>query len=178
MKQTMTPTREQELWMGDQLAKLHTPERVNPCIQMFGPGPEGAKCKGCVHLYSNEKSRRYYKCRFRYFSNGAKTQGGRFQKTGIAVRRQAAARSQEEIQMCGRQRGVAGTGGLTHWAWRRIQAASFMELARVLTRMRFAWVFKVSTLIFISLAACLYGWPQSSRCSTSYSVGDNAAIRG
>jgi hypothetical protein len=70
---SMTPTREQELWMSDQLAKLATPERVNPCVQIFGPGPADKRCKECKFLFANVKSKRYYKCELRDFSNGPKT---------------------------------------------------------------------------------------------------------
>lgn len=73
MKAMMPPTAEQETWLSEQFAKLQAPERVNPCIQMFGRGPDGARCKGCAHLYANQKSKRYYKCKLRDFSHGPAT---------------------------------------------------------------------------------------------------------
>lgn len=63
----MTPTQEQELWQADQLSKVATPERVNPCVGLFGKGPEGVTCKRCTHIYHNG---RYLKCDFRTHTNG------------------------------------------------------------------------------------------------------------
>ena len=46
----------------------------NPCVRVFGPGPEGAKCKTCVHLtYHWSAGTRYYKCRQRKMTMGAAT---------------------------------------------------------------------------------------------------------
>ena len=45
----------------------------NPVIAVYGPGPPGAQCKDCVHLYINPKVKRYYKCKKRWFTNGAAT---------------------------------------------------------------------------------------------------------
>ena len=37
----------------------------NPCIHVYGPGPEGKKCKTCGHLVVREYGTRYYKCDLR-----------------------------------------------------------------------------------------------------------------
>lgn len=34
----------------------------NPLVRLYGPGPEGARCKGCAHLV---KKRRWWKCLLR-----------------------------------------------------------------------------------------------------------------
>jgi hypothetical protein len=76
------PANAQEQWLSEQLAKHNlalviankgkkNPE--NPCLQVFGPGPEGAKCKTCVHLRYHETARRYYKCDQRAITRGAAT---------------------------------------------------------------------------------------------------------
>lgn len=46
---------------------------ANPCVRSFGFGPAGKKCKQCAHLYYHQKSKRYYKCRYRTFSFGPAT---------------------------------------------------------------------------------------------------------
>lgn len=59
---------EQEFWLvGEQPG---FPDSVNPCAKLYGPGPDGAKCKGCAVLFSHGASRRYYKCRLRNFTHG------------------------------------------------------------------------------------------------------------
>lgn len=45
----------------------------NPCVRIFGFGPEGVTCKLCDALYYHQRSKRYYKCRFRSFSFGPAT---------------------------------------------------------------------------------------------------------
>lgn len=67
-------TREQEDWLQGQLIKLKLEQRLgekNPCVELHGPGPDGAKCKACAHLFRHEKSRVYLKCDLREFTMGA-----------------------------------------------------------------------------------------------------------
>ena len=46
----------------------------NPCVRLFGPGPKGAICKGCVHLYVNQPGHKnFFKCDLRRHSNGPAT---------------------------------------------------------------------------------------------------------
>jgi hypothetical protein len=42
----------------------------NPCINSYGEGPAGAKCKTCKYLLYKHRTRRYYKCHFRYITSG------------------------------------------------------------------------------------------------------------
>lgn len=34
----------------------------NPCLVIFGPGPDGARCGTCVHLQAHKQSATWYKC--------------------------------------------------------------------------------------------------------------------
>jgi hypothetical protein len=45
----------------------------NPCIALYGPGPEGQTCKGCRHLFAHGHERAYWKCDLRTFSRGRAT---------------------------------------------------------------------------------------------------------
>lgn len=45
----------------------------NPCIPVYGNGPDGAKCKTCKHLYAKQFSKTYHKCELRGNSNGPST---------------------------------------------------------------------------------------------------------
>lgn len=47
--------------------------KSNPLIPVYGPGPEGAKCKTCVHLVVQSFARNYYKCDLRRMSASAAT---------------------------------------------------------------------------------------------------------
>lgn len=45
--------------------------RVNPLLRVYGPGPEGARCGSCVHLFRvGGVAGRYYKCDLRRNSAG------------------------------------------------------------------------------------------------------------
>lgn len=37
----------------------------NPCLTFFGPGPEGVKCKNCIHLYGTGGNKAFLKCKLR-----------------------------------------------------------------------------------------------------------------
>lgn len=37
----------------------------NPCVQMWGFGPEGKTCGDCAHLYGMKQARTWYKCQLR-----------------------------------------------------------------------------------------------------------------
>lgn len=43
---------------------------INPCIAVYGKGPEGTKCKTCDMLVYIQLSKRYYKCEMRNITNG------------------------------------------------------------------------------------------------------------
>lgn len=44
--------------------------KSNPCIDVYGKGPEGTRCKTCVHLYAKSYANTYYKCGLRKNTNG------------------------------------------------------------------------------------------------------------
>lgn len=46
---------------------------INPCIAVFGAGPDGTRCKDCQHLRSKEGSKTFYKCALRTITNGPAT---------------------------------------------------------------------------------------------------------
>lgn len=50
-----------------------TSTSINPCVDVYGKGPEGKKCKDCIHLYAKQYSKRYYKCELRKNTNGPRT---------------------------------------------------------------------------------------------------------
>jgi hypothetical protein len=46
---------------------------INPCIAVFGDGPDGSKCKNCVQLRSKSGSKKFFKCALRTVTNGPAT---------------------------------------------------------------------------------------------------------
>lgn len=71
-----TPTPEQELWLSQQIQKqklIRVPNRVNPCLAMYGKGPDDKRCKTCVHLVSFACAKKYYKCDLRKITHGRAT---------------------------------------------------------------------------------------------------------
>lgn len=38
---------------------------VNPCLKLYGKGPEGKRCKACKHLLAKRRGRTWYKCELR-----------------------------------------------------------------------------------------------------------------
>jgi hypothetical protein len=56
-------------WLEQQKKK----QIVNPCVKLYGPGPEGAICKTCRHLGAHWTARKFYKCELRTFSRGPAT---------------------------------------------------------------------------------------------------------
>jgi hypothetical protein len=49
------------------------PERINPMVRACGKGPEGARCKTCVHFIRKSYGGTYFKCEFRGNTNGPGT---------------------------------------------------------------------------------------------------------
>lgn len=45
----------------------------NPCVSVYGAGPDGATCATCAHLHVIHYSRRVYKCGERPLTGGAGT---------------------------------------------------------------------------------------------------------
>lgn len=37
----------------------------NPCLRMWGNGPDGAICKNCIHLYGTGGNKKFFKCQMR-----------------------------------------------------------------------------------------------------------------
>lgn len=46
---------------------------LNPCIAGFGKGPEGTRCKNCVHFVRKHYGAVYFKCKLRGDTNGPGT---------------------------------------------------------------------------------------------------------
>jgi hypothetical protein len=39
--------------------------KFNPMVVLHGNGPEGTRCKTCLHLRTKQSSKSYFKCRLR-----------------------------------------------------------------------------------------------------------------
>ena len=39
---------EQQAWLADSLEKAKTTGEINPCVQAYGRGPVGVRCKHCL----------------------------------------------------------------------------------------------------------------------------------
>lgn len=46
---------------------------TNPCIAVFGTGPDGVRCATCSHLQARQYANRYYKCDLRRISASTAT---------------------------------------------------------------------------------------------------------
>ena len=46
---------------------------VNPCLRVYGLGPDGKTCKTCKHLVAKRYANTYYKCALRKNTGGAGT---------------------------------------------------------------------------------------------------------
>jgi len=46
---------------------------ANPCVRVYGPGPENEICKHCRLLYPHHMAKTYYKCELREFTHGPGT---------------------------------------------------------------------------------------------------------
>jgi hypothetical protein len=45
----------------------------NPMVAVYGPGPEGAQCRSCVHIHGLQYAKTYYKCDRRQLTHGRRT---------------------------------------------------------------------------------------------------------
>ena len=53
------------------LAKQPQPVKENPCIKLYGPGPEAKRCGDCTHIkVMGGYSKRIYKCDLRPITGG------------------------------------------------------------------------------------------------------------
>ena len=61
-------------WFGNPMPVAPKPDpHVNPCLALYGPGPEGKTCDGCALLVGIAKAKTYYKCKQRKYTNGPAT---------------------------------------------------------------------------------------------------------
>jgi hypothetical protein len=47
--------------------------RINPCLSLYGRGPEGETCRRCDHLLFQGGARMHSKCDLRRITSGAAT---------------------------------------------------------------------------------------------------------
>ena len=64
---------EQRTFLTTDGRELTVPRSVNPCIALYGPGPEGMTCGRCDQMYYVEYARRYWKCGVRDNTGGPAT---------------------------------------------------------------------------------------------------------
>lgn len=75
------------------------PDNPNPCIALYGKGPEGRQCKDCKYLHGFRQSATWYKCEKREWkSKGGKYPGTRYPGGDHRVRWDACAKFEEEGQ--------------------------------------------------------------------------------
>jgi hypothetical protein len=46
---------------------------ANPCVRLYGPGPENTRCKDCRQFFWHKMNRRYFKCALRGCTHGPAT---------------------------------------------------------------------------------------------------------
>ncbi len=59
-----------KLEFGKPIPKELLKKHANPCLRVYGKGPEGKTCKRCQHLFAVEHGHRYYKCDLRKLTKG------------------------------------------------------------------------------------------------------------
>lgn len=58
--------------------------KTNPLIRVYGPGPDGAKCRDCQFQFFREFAKKYSKCEKREVSSSPKTDhNSRYQACGL-----------------------------------------------------------------------------------------------
>jgi hypothetical protein len=60
-------TTEQNAWFND--AMREKPSQ-NPCVALFGTGPDGMLCRQCDCLFEHRAGRKFFKCQRRTFTCG------------------------------------------------------------------------------------------------------------
>lgn len=63
----------QRTLFGSPKADNEKPPRRNPCLKLYGLGPEGARCGTCKHLVRFRRGGTWYKCDLRTMTHGANT---------------------------------------------------------------------------------------------------------
>lgn len=89
-----TARRTDSHWSSDRLFDVpQTRIEPNPCVALYGPGPEGKRCRSCsLLLLRDNGNRRWYKCFYR--------------RAGYDVRKMGAASTDHRVSWnaCGRYR--------------------------------------------------------------------------
>jgi hypothetical protein len=67
------PAPERRIPIHDGKRLLRRVSKENPCLRVFGAGPDDKQCKTCAHLFYKEEDKRYYKCELRGDTNGPGT---------------------------------------------------------------------------------------------------------
>lgn len=62
-----------EFFEHDEILTRTGCDSPNPMVRAHGPGPDGAICGDCRHLYAKRYSRTYHKCELRGDTNGPAT---------------------------------------------------------------------------------------------------------
>lgn len=74
VKTVCEPTDEQQQWLSEQLAQASNDAQPNKCVHLFGPGPEGKRCKECqLFIRKTGYRKTYFKCELRGDTNGPGT---------------------------------------------------------------------------------------------------------
>ncbi len=62
-------------WFGNEIPEPIKPDSTspNPCVNLYGPGPDEAQCKDCTQIAGICKAKTYYKCRLRENTHGKAT---------------------------------------------------------------------------------------------------------
>lgn len=64
---------EHQAWLESQKEKLKDTEK-NPCVKLYGAGPEAETCKHCTYLtLQRYTAKNYYKCKLRTITRGPAT---------------------------------------------------------------------------------------------------------
>ena len=68
----------QLMWFQEEARKVGLQEIIsgkgsNPCVKLYGPGPDGMRCKECKLLFRHTMSKTYFKCDLRGFTRGEGT---------------------------------------------------------------------------------------------------------
>lgn len=58
---------------GEPVSIKDARKKGNPVLKVFGPGPEGERCKNCKHLFDRSFNKTYYKCKLRNNNTSPKT---------------------------------------------------------------------------------------------------------
>jgi hypothetical protein len=61
-------------WFNQPIPEPVKPDKhSNPCVALYGKGPEGTTCGQCVQIAGISMAKTFYKCRLRTNTHGAKS---------------------------------------------------------------------------------------------------------